>query len=579
VAASYLLYFPLAGINWFDFHYQALFPTLFLLGYYFYLKEKRVLAFIFMALSAITHYPYTIFALMFALMIMLGRNRKKDLKLSISLIALTLTLFALNFALLGASGATLGTIGSAPGSPSLALNVYTLFIILLPLLFLPIFSKWIVFLLPYVAMIFISNYVYYRFPFVFMFQYSALFVPFVFLGAIEGISRLKKSPRTVSAIMLISVIAFAMVYEPYSPLNSSSAVNYSLLGYGLNSIVNVNWPRYNGLLKTLLLVPPNSTVIIQNNMPEIYPLHKNLTVIDSLFMSPQQANSADVEIVDPYALWFFPQYFTKLWNTGYYGLVSEADGILMIERNYTEGLKYYSPLELSYSANQLAVTGSAHIVNGTIEASNASSEKLWFGPWTSVVPGSYRATFYLRNVGMTNSSRVELLVTANDWGKVLGSITVNGSQISQGWTPVSFEFYVNNIYQQVEFIGFADSLKGTLMMKNVSLSQIGPGLPNEDDCYVFPDQLDAGPGATVSSNAITVSDVSSTIAWYGPYINLHPGTYVAEYLLSTTNSSPYNRAMLQVTADSGKTVLGEQGITGSDLGSSYVMFSISGAEQ
>ncbi|WP_048816761.1 DUF2079 domain-containing protein [Caldisphaera lagunensis] len=36
ISLSWLIYFPLAGINWFDVHRQALFPTLFISSYYFY---------------------------------------------------------------------------------------------------------------------------------------------------------------------------------------------------------------------------------------------------------------------------------------------------------------------------------------------------------------------------------------------------------------------------------------------------------------------------------------------------------------------------------------------------------------
>jgi Predicted membrane protein len=64
LSASYLLYFPLAGLNWFDFHYQALFPTLFLLGYWFYIKGKKSLSLTFMVLSGMVHYPYTVFPLL-----------------------------------------------------------------------------------------------------------------------------------------------------------------------------------------------------------------------------------------------------------------------------------------------------------------------------------------------------------------------------------------------------------------------------------------------------------------------------------------------------------------------------------
>jgi len=563
ISASYLMYFPLAGINWFDFHYQALFPTLFLLGYYFYLNKRESVAFIFMALSATTHYPYAVFPLMFALLLLAGKNRRRDLKLSISLLAFTLAIFALNFILNGAAGATLGAVGGAQGNPSTLVNAYTLFIILLPLLFLPLMSKWVLFLVPYTALIFVSGYVYFRFPFVFMFQYSALFVPFVFLGTIEGISRFKRRSKTVSALLFVTVIVFASAYEPYSPLNSSSSVNYSLLGYGFNSIINTNWIRYNGLVKTLSMIPPNSTVIVQNNMPEIYILHENLTVYDSLFVGSQQVNGASVEVVDPYALWFFPNYFNELWSTGNYGLASEADGIVMIERNYSAQPEYFSPLTMNYPSNQLAITGSAHLSDGAIEASNVSNSKLWFGPWTSIVPGLYKVTFLLKGVNLSNESKVELLVTANDWGTVLGSKTINGTQFGEGWTPITLNFYVNNIYQQVEFIGYADNISGTLLMKNVSLTQVGPGLPNANDLYVYPGQLDLGDGTYALTNgSITAVNESNEMAWYGPYTTLQPGHYLVKYMLSTTNSSPYNRAMLQVTADSGNVMLGEQGITG-----------------
>ncbi|MDG7042757.1 MAG: hypothetical protein JRM98_01360, partial [Nitrososphaerota archaeon] len=269
------------------------------------------------------------------------------------------------------------------------------------------------------------------------------------------------------------------------------------------------------------------------------------------------------EVVDPYALWFFPNYFNELWSTGNYGLASEADGIVMIERNYSAQPEYFSPLTMNYASNQLAITGSARLSNGTIEASNVSNSKLWFGPWTSIVPGMYRATFLLKGVNLSNESRVELLVTANDGGTALGSRTINGTQIGEVWTPITMNFYVNNIYQQVEFIGYADNISGTLLMKNVSLTQVGPGLPNANDLYVYPGQLDLGDGTYALTNgSITAVNESNEMAWYGPYTTLQPGHYLVKYMLSTTNSSPYNRAMLQVTSNSGNVVLGEQGITG-----------------
>ncbi|MGC8970475.1 MAG: DUF2079 domain-containing protein, partial [Conexivisphaera sp.] len=197
VAASYLIYFPLAGVNWFDFHYQALFPTLFLLGYYFYLRGRRIPAFASMALSGLTHYPYTVFPLMFSMMLLLGRNRRRDAPLAVPLLAFTIAIFALNVALSGVWGASLGTIGGASGQPAALAqqDALTLLLILLPLLMLPLLSRWAIFLLPYVALILTSDYPFYRSPLLFMYQYPALFVAFVFLGAIEGIALLGRGRR------------------------------------------------------------------------------------------------------------------------------------------------------------------------------------------------------------------------------------------------------------------------------------------------------------------------------------------------------------------------------------------------
>jgi uncharacterized membrane protein len=41
-AISYLIYFPLAGMNWYDAHNAAFFPTLFISAYYFYLKGRTI---------------------------------------------------------------------------------------------------------------------------------------------------------------------------------------------------------------------------------------------------------------------------------------------------------------------------------------------------------------------------------------------------------------------------------------------------------------------------------------------------------------------------------------------------------
>jgi uncharacterized membrane protein len=67
ISASYLIYFPLAGVNWFDVHNQAFFIPLFLYAYYFYLNKRYKLSLVFFILSGITKYPFIIFVVLFSI--------------------------------------------------------------------------------------------------------------------------------------------------------------------------------------------------------------------------------------------------------------------------------------------------------------------------------------------------------------------------------------------------------------------------------------------------------------------------------------------------------------------------------
>ena len=56
LSTIWLIYFPLAGVEWFDFHFIALFPTIFLAGYCLMLYSKFKYSLVFIMLSMITDY-------------------------------------------------------------------------------------------------------------------------------------------------------------------------------------------------------------------------------------------------------------------------------------------------------------------------------------------------------------------------------------------------------------------------------------------------------------------------------------------------------------------------------------------
>ena len=72
VATSYLLYFPLAGANWFDVHSEAFFPLFFLLGVYFYTNDRLKPSLLSFLISGMVRFPFSLFAGIFAVLLLIG---------------------------------------------------------------------------------------------------------------------------------------------------------------------------------------------------------------------------------------------------------------------------------------------------------------------------------------------------------------------------------------------------------------------------------------------------------------------------------------------------------------------------
>ena len=73
LAISYLIFFPLAGTNFFDLHNIAFFPTLFLFGYYFASNGNMKLSIIFFILASLVKYPLS-------LLVIVARLKKTKIK-------------------------------------------------------------------------------------------------------------------------------------------------------------------------------------------------------------------------------------------------------------------------------------------------------------------------------------------------------------------------------------------------------------------------------------------------------------------------------------------------------------------
>ncbi|MGC8506221.1 MAG: DUF2079 domain-containing protein, partial [Thermoplasmata archaeon] len=173
----WLLYYPMAGVNWFDFHFMALFPTFFLSGYYFYLANRTRYSFVFMILAAVTDYLVVLTVLFFALYLYLkdiryGNNPLRNY-LAHAILVTSVILFAAIFLYFG-PGYTSGVAHVTAvniSSPSITTKLYYIFYMMLPLLFLPLLGLDLMFLaIPFLAFIYFNNFTpyvqteYYQYP-------------------------------------------------------------------------------------------------------------------------------------------------------------------------------------------------------------------------------------------------------------------------------------------------------------------------------------------------------------------------------------------------------------------------------
>jgi len=307
---AYLLYFPLAGINWFDFHFEALFVPLFLFGYWAYLKRWAAVSLVLLFLGGSTTFPYMGLVGLFGLLSLLElgflryrRHQPVDrwvLAFSIAAIVVAGAFLAYQywyFALaFGGSYLSVGTnTGAGLGFPGLGLGLRLLLLVFFfaPFLFVGLFSpKWWLMLAPIALLILFSSYFGYEYPTLLRDQYLCAAVPFLVIGAIYGVrrapwlqwgtgpaatapsdrpvrgwARLRDRRVRYSVAIVVVGVVIATAFQPYGPINLHTPNTF-----GISNATRINWTEYDQLDALAGLVPPSApAVLIQNNLPMLLP--------------------------------------------------------------------------------------------------------------------------------------------------------------------------------------------------------------------------------------------------------------------------------------------------------------------
>lgn len=368
---SWLLYYPMAGVNWFDFHFMALFPTFFLLGQAFLESGNRRLSSVFFVLATITDFLIPVVMVVYGTLEIIKNMKKNEPptnnRMWIFLIAVSLLILLTTNIIYGPKytldylnpNGLAGTVFKVSPWRIIPYSIW----ILLPLSFISLLApEYLLLLTPFFILAGISLYGPYLDT---MFeQYASLTAPIVFLSAIMGMEKLDRSrltkyriphlPRNAAKVMMALGICFSLLFTPagnlltehYQNPRLSGAITGNVGTYDVYSVIHeTNTDK--AIWWMISLIPKGSSVMAQNNFPQLYQGYdfywpSYVLENSSHFAFPQYA------IVDQHNVFYnntvFPgeknsvtaeNAFNTLYKTGKYGILAYYNGVELIEYNYT----------------------------------------------------------------------------------------------------------------------------------------------------------------------------------------------------------------------------------------------------
>ena len=545
LALSSLVFFVSSGANWYDFHFESFFPVTFLAAYYLLLVGQRKASFVaFVAINFI-RFPFGVFpflygALVFIEATVLGRDvdglqrdlaRKYGISLALTCAALLLvTLYLALPADLGSGQFTaLLQFSQTTSTPGPVTGEYdkllTLALPLAVMLFLPLLSRrWAVFLIPYAFLLIATGFWAYSYPYAFSFQYVFSLVPFLYLGLIDALAagqrtssrrenesiaprriqryrrfRVATNARSLVLVVLACMIVGALFFEPYGPLNGETAFPYEA-----QDNLTVNGTLLTEFHHLAQLIPPSDpNVLIQDNMPELFPrplagneplvpgvsLFANFTNTDAVNGSfPVWQFGHVVYIRFDYAIadqrsptysYGYPsmqEFVTAMYDSGAYGILGEAGGMIVLKHNYTGSIQYYVPYSSDYSARSLYRWPTyAPVSTPTLTSTNTSGNTpLWNGPFVSLMPGRYRVSFALETTNTSRQNVALAQVLGGSKAVLLAQETLTGSDFKANdtWQHYAMDFYAPGPENFVQFILRSLTWNGSLSVSKISVRQL-----------------------------------------------------------------------------------------------------------
>ena len=509
IAICYLLYFPVASSNLFDFHWEDLFPLFFFfMAWTWSAGSPRWMMYAGAILTATINPLTLIIAVTFLLATALPPPGTEfgwgwvhrglstffsDVWRSVVVLALLVLLEAYSVA------GVLFTAGAFPKNVSGGLSGVLLFdindklmvilLLLAPFAFVSLYSfRGLIVALPYLGFVLDSvdsaNFV----PFGLYYTLLGA-APFIF-AAVDSLATIpdppsrpapsppqyrRTSPRlaTLRTILLVSAV-FALIFFPLSPVNSYVAGGYFSGNHNTANLIAFS-PATEFLDRAIALVPGSASVLTQNNIPQLSGRTHIQVAPNFLTGAPYNVILMDSELTyfsDPSAL--IP-YINNGLADRTFGIAAEGQGAVLAIQGYAGAPEIYVPTDLNFTGSEMTPFSGIGQVNGSTIQGSGPGYSIWYGPYVTLPPGQYRCTFKLSSNETSSGSEglVRLEVSENSGSTVLNSTVVTAQNFSGPGVITSFEltFDLGNVTSGVEFRGMFPTGIATITLTSVLVRQ------------------------------------------------------------------------------------------------------------
>ncbi len=353
--------------------------------------------------------------------------------------------------------------------------------ILFPLLYLPAATIFIIPVLLYNLVIWSVNPSVSGAYFFLGQHYSYLFAAFLFLGLVQFVRvnfqdeyAIRIGKKIFILLLVSSIISFAL-YTPFSITNYQD-------GY-LKSTSTISHFEAE-LTHGLSLIPMNSSVFIQNDLPQL--MNRQHVYMPGFY----QNQTVDFAVIIPFG--FSPissAYggYSKYWANHFsdnssYGIYENIQGAVVFKLGYQGKPVYLVPYSrtITPGVSGFGPLNSAIDINGTILVHNVThAQSIWYNGYTNFYPGTFEINYSLATSNLSSKNLVQLYAMINTGHsiKVFGQLNVTGNDFNiigkyQTFTDI---IHITNYTEGIgiQFQASSPFWYGSLTLKSINILQIG----------------------------------------------------------------------------------------------------------